>query len=50
MLSKVTNYDFKIFKSAKISLKLTIVYALMFSIVLLILNASILYGNKILLV
>ena len=46
MLSKVTNYDFKIFKSAKISLKLTIVYALMFSIVLLILNASILYGIK----
>jgi len=46
MLSKVINYNFKIFKSAKISLKLTIVYALMFSIVLLILNASILYGIK----
>jgi len=46
MLLKLINYDFKILKSAKISLKLTIVYALMFSIVLLILNASILYGIK----
>jgi len=36
----------KIVRSAKISLKLTIVYALMFSLVLLILNASILYGIK----
>nr|MBK5235159.1 HAMP domain-containing histidine kinase [Clostridium sp.] len=33
-------------KSAKISLKLTIVYAVMFALVLLILNASILYGIK----
>ena len=37
---------FKIIKSAKISVKLTIVYAVMFSLVLLILNASILYGIK----
>ncbi|HEY8890607.1 MAG TPA: HAMP domain-containing sensor histidine kinase [Clostridium sp.] len=36
----------KIIKSAKISMKLTIIYALMFSLVLLILNASILYGIK----
>lgn len=36
----------KIIKSAKISLKLTIVYAVMFSLVLLILNASVLYGIK----
>jgi len=36
----------KIIKSAKISLKLSIVYAVMFSLVLLILNASILYGIK----
>ncbi|MCB2295690.1 HAMP domain-containing histidine kinase [Clostridium algoriphilum] len=46
MLSKVINYCLKIIKSAKISLKLTIVYAVMFSLVLLILNASILYGIK----
>jgi len=38
--------NFKIIKSAKISVKLTIVYALMFSLVLLILNVSILYGIK----
>jgi len=38
--------SFKIIKSAKISVKLTIVYAVMFSLVLLILNASILYGIK----
>lgn len=38
--------DFKIIKSAKISVKLTILYAVMFSLVLLILNASILYGIK----
>ena len=38
--------NFKIIKSAKISVKLTIVYAVMFSLVLLILNASILYGTK----
>ena len=36
----------KIIKSAKISFKLTIAYAVMFSLVLLILNASILYGIK----
>ncbi len=36
----------KIIKSAKISFKLTIAYAVMFSLVLLILNASILYGVK----
>jgi two-component system, OmpR family, sensor histidine kinase ArlS len=46
MLLKVINYIFKIIKSAKISLKLTIVYAVMFSLVLLILNASVLYGIK----
>ena len=46
MLSKVINYGLKLIKSAKISLKLTIVYAVMFSLVLLILNASILYGIK----
>lgn len=38
--------NFKIIKSAKVSLKLTIVYAVMFSLVLLILNASVLYGIK----
>ncbi|MGV8980711.1 sensor histidine kinase [Clostridium sp.] len=38
--------NFKIIKTAKVSVKLTIVYALMFSLVLLILNASILYGIK----
>ncbi|MBZ9622255.1 HAMP domain-containing histidine kinase [Clostridium sp. FP2] len=38
--------NFKIIKSAKVSVKLTIVYAVMFSLVLLILNASILYGTK----
>jgi len=38
--------NFKIIRSAKISVKLTIVYAVMFSLVLLILNASILYGIK----
>ena len=46
MLLKVINYVLKIVKSAKISLKLTIVYAVMFSLVLLILNASMLYGIK----
>jgi len=46
MLLKRINYDFKIIKSAKISVKLTIVYAVMFSLLLLILNASILYGVK----
>ncbi|MBU3145213.1 ATP-binding protein [Clostridium sp. CF012] len=38
--------DFKIIKSAKVSVKLTVVYAVMFSLVLLILNASVLYGIK----
>lgn len=38
--------NFKIIKSAKISVKLTFIYALMFSLVLLLLNASILYGIK----
>jgi two-component system sensor histidine kinase ArlS len=38
--------NFKTIKSAKISVKLTFIYALMFSLLLLILNASILYGIK----
>ena len=38
--------NLRIIKSAKISLKLTIIYAFMFSLVLLLLNASILYGIK----
>ena len=38
--------NFKIIKSAKISVKLTLLYAVMFSLVLLILNASMLYGIK----
>jgi len=42
--SKIMNW--KMIKSAKISLKLTVIYAVMFSLVLLILNASILYGIK----
>lgn len=46
MLSKTSNYILKTIKSAKISIKLTLVYAFMFSLVLLILNASILYGVK----
>jgi len=46
MLLKPINYFWKIIKSAKISIKLTVVYAFMFSLVLLILNASILYGVK----
>jgi signal transduction histidine kinase len=36
----------KIIRNAKISLKLTVIYAFMFSLLLLILNASILYGVK----
>ncbi|AWI05824.1 sensor histidine kinase [Clostridium drakei] len=36
----------KIIRSAKISIKLTVIYAFMFSLVLLLLNASILYGVK----
>lgn len=46
MLSKPIKYFFKIIKGAKISIKITAMYALMFSLVLLILNASILYGIK----
>ena len=46
MLSKIINKIFKFVKNAKIAIKLTIVYALMFSLVLLLLNASILYGVK----
>ncbi|KOF57200.1 histidine kinase [Clostridium sp. DMHC 10] len=46
MLLKPINYFWKVIKSAKISIKLTVVYAFMFSLVLLILNASILYGVK----
>ncbi len=38
--------NIKIIKSAKVSAKLTMLYAVMFSLVLLILNASILYGIK----
>lgn len=37
---------FKFIKNAKISVKLTAIYALMFIIVLLLLNASVLYGVK----
>jgi len=49
MLLKIGNHILniiKIIKSAKISTKLTIVYAFMFALVLLLLNASILYGVK----
>ena len=46
MLLKIINKVLKIIKSAKISIKLTIVYAFMFSLVLLLINASILYGVK----
>jgi len=46
MLLKIIKHVLKIIKSAKISIKLTIVYAFMFSLVLLLLNASILYGVK----
>lgn len=38
--------NLKIIKNAKISVKLTLIYAFMFSLLLLILNASILYGIK----
>ncbi|WP_238882625.1 ATP-binding protein [Clostridium sp. YIM B02551] len=38
--------NLKIIKNAKISVKLTIIYAFMFSLLLLVLNASILYGVK----
>lgn len=46
MLSKPIKYFLKIIKGAKISIKITAMYALMFSLALLILNASILYGIK----
>lgn len=46
MLLKIINRVLKIIKSAKISIKLTAMYAFMFSLVLLLLNASILYGVK----
>lgn len=46
MLLKKIDYVLKIIKSAKISIKLTAVYAVMFSLILLILNASILFGVK----
>lgn len=46
MLSKIINYIIQIVKSAKISIKLAVLYAFMFSMILLILNASILYGLK----
>jgi hypothetical protein len=46
MLLKPINHFLKVIKSAKITIKLTIVYAFMFSLILLILNASILYGIK----
>ena len=38
--------NFKLIKNAKISIKLTILYAFMFSFLLLILNAAILYGIR----
>ncbi|WP_026881558.1 sensor histidine kinase [Clostridium akagii] len=38
--------NIKFFKKAKISVKLTIIYAIMFSLILLILNASVLLGIK----
>ncbi|MBK5241946.1 HAMP domain-containing sensor histidine kinase [Clostridium sp.] len=44
MLLKAINS--KIIKSAKISVKLTFIYAFIFSLILLLLNASILYGIK----
>ncbi len=46
MLLRIIKNDLKVIKSAKISIKLTIVYAFMFSLVLLLLNVSILYGVK----
>ena len=47
MLSKVIDSAKRgINKRGKISIKLTLVYALMFSLVLLVLNASVLYGIK----
>ncbi|AKA67754.1 sensor histidine kinase [Clostridium scatologenes] len=46
MLLKIIKHVLKIIRSAKISIKLTVIYAFMFSLVLLLLNASILYGVK----
>ncbi|WP_190285332.1 hypothetical protein [Clostridium sp. JN-1] len=46
MLLKKIDDIFKVIKSAKISVKLTALYAVMFSLVLLLLNASILFGVK----
>lgn len=46
MLLKISNHILKTIKSARISIRLTILYAIMFSLVLLLLNASILYGVK----
>lgn len=47
MLSKsIEKAKLQISKRGKVSLKLTLMYAIMFSLVLLILNASILYGLK----
>lgn len=46
MLLKIIKRVLKIIRSAKISIKLTAIYAFMFSLVLLLLNASILYGVK----
>ncbi|RII34835.1 sensor histidine kinase [Clostridium chromiireducens] len=46
MLSRLINYLKKTIRNPKISIKLTIVYALMFSVALLILNTSILFGVK----
>lgn len=46
MLLKIIKHVLKIIRSAKISIKLTAIYAFMFSLVLLLLNASILYGVK----
>lgn len=46
MLSKIINKVVKKIKSAKISIKLTIIYAFMFSVVLILLNALVLYGVK----
>lgn len=46
MLSRAKGIKFNIFKFTKVSLKITIIYAFLFSCILLILNASILYGVK----
>lgn len=46
MLLKIVNSFLKLIRSAKISIKLTVLYAFMFSMVLLLLNSSTLYGVK----